>query len=214
MGIRIVLVSLAYAWAAATSSQRGQTFNFDADRVGGAPAGFRFAAMRQDGPGSWLVRRDGLNGSLAHGLDPKAAGFALALATDGSERDIVATVRLRLSGGSKAGGLVWRYVDAANFYAAILDLTNRELFLWRVTGGNRVFLESKDDLELDNAAWHVLKVVHDDEDIAVSLGGIRVFEDRDRRGDRRPPTGRTGVMAAGNAEVWFDDLRIDPPRNR
>jgi len=214
MRLRRALVSLACVGAAAASSQRGQTFNFDADRAGEPPARFALAAMRQDGPGSWLVRRDGVNGALVHAANPAAAGFALALATDGSERDIVLTVRLRLGGGSMAGGLVWRYIDAGNFYAAILDLARRELVLWRVTSGNRVILESKDDLELDTAAWHALKVVHDDEDIAVSLGGIRVFDDRDRRADRRAPTGRTGVIAAGNAEVWFDDLRIDPPRNR
>ncbi len=52
------------------------------------------------------------------------------------------------------------------------------------------------------------KIVHDESRIQVSLGGIRVFEERDRRYDRETPPGRTGLVAAGNAEVWFDDLRI------
>jgi hypothetical protein len=46
----------------------------------------------------------------------------------------------------------------------------------------------------------------------VSLGGIRVFEDS-HRGQDRPGAGRVGLIAAGDAEVWFDDLRVDSPRN-
>jgi hypothetical protein len=206
----VVVVSLS----AAAPVQRGQTFTFDADRAGAAPSGFTLAAMRQEAPGAWLVRREGSNGLLAHLADPDAGGFALALAPGVAQPDVVASVRLRLSGGAMAGGLVWRYTDAANFYATLLDLSGRELVLFRVSGGNRVFLESKDDLELDPAAWHTLKIVHDDDDIRVSLGGIRVFEDRDRRGDRRAAAVRTGVIAAGKAEVLFDDLRVEPPRNR
>ena len=214
MVLRSALLAIACLCAAAAARQRGQLLTFDADRAGVLPAGFTLAAMRQDSPGAWMVRRDGSNGMLAHLADPNASGFALALAVTATDRE-AAAVRLRLSGGTLAGGLVWRYVDPENFHATVLDLARRELVLFRVTGGNRVFLESKDDLELDPRAWHTLKVTHDDEDIQVSLGGIRVFEERERRNDRRAGgLGRTGVIAAGGAEVWFDDLRVEPARNR
>jgi hypothetical protein len=213
VSIKVALVVVA-GLSAAASGQRGQAFTFDADRAGAAPAGFTLAAMRQDAPGTWLVRREGPNGLLAHLADAAAGGFALALPAGAAQPGVVLSVRLRLTGGTMAGGLVWRYTDAANFYATLLDLTRRELVLFRVSGGNRVFLESKGDLELDPAAWHTLKIVHDDDDIRVSLGGIRVFEERDRRGDRRAAAVRTGVIAAGNAEVLFDDLRVEPPRGR
>jgi len=198
----------------AAAPQRGQLFQFDTDRPGVAPTGLVLAAMRQERPGEWLIRREGTNGMLMHRADAAANGLALALVASAGERESVASVRLRLAGGAMAGGLVWRYTDAANFHATLLDLARRELVLFRVTAGNRVFLESKDDLELDPAGWHVLKVDHDDDEIRVSLGGLRVFEDRDRRGDRRSGLGRLGVIAAGHAEVWFDDLRVEPPRNR
>ena len=170
--------------------------------------------MRQDTPGTWRVRRDGANGVLVHQAAEGAAGFGLALAPDAPLRDVQASVRLRLAGGARAGGLVWRYADANNYYGAILDLMRAEVVLFRVSAGNRTFLEREDDLELDPDAWHTLKIVHDESRIQVSLGGIRVFEERDRRYDRDTAPGRAGVIAAGAAEVWFDDLRIEPDRDR
>ena len=39
----------------------------------------------------------------------------------------------------------------------------------------------EDDLELDPKAWHTLKIVHVGESVRAMLGGVRVFEDADRR---------------------------------
>jgi hypothetical protein len=195
------------------AGQRAPGHTFDAVPAG-APPGFELAAMRQDTPGTWMVRREGANGILLHQANPAASGFGLALAPDAPLRNVQASVRLRLTGGTRAGGLVWRYTDAAHYYAAILDLVKAELTLFRVTDGNRIFLESEDDLELDPSAWHALKIVHTESRIDVSLGGIRVFEERDGRAERAPAEGKTGVIAAGASEVWFDDLRIEPQRVR
>jgi hypothetical protein len=104
---------------------------------------------------------------------------------------------------------VWHHADAGRYYAAVLDLAKGEITLFRVTEGNRVFLESEDGLELDPAAWYTLKIVHDGSRITVSLGGIRVFDERERRSDRIAGPGKVGVIVAGGSEAWFDDLRIE-----
>jgi hypothetical protein len=208
---------LALAWvvslAADMAAQARPTLAFDEDRPGSAPAGFTFVAMRQPAPGTWLVRRSGTNGFLAH--EPGATrdapdGFAIALAPGDPLRDGSVSVRMRLAGGSLVGGLVWRYQDEHNHYQMLLDLVRRELAMYRVVAGNRIKVEREDDLELDPAAWHTLKIVHDQSQVRVSLGGIRVFEDQ----DRTFRTGRAGVIAGGIADVWFDDLRIEPERDR
>jgi hypothetical protein len=210
-----VAYALVLVWfAVRAASGQPSVRNFDADRPGALPGGFELATLRQERPGTWLVHREEGNGWLAHRADPSASGFALALAPDPPLRDVEASVRLRLAGTARAGGLVWRYVDAGQYYAAVLDLAQQEIVLFRVTAGNRVILEVEDGLELDAAAWHTLKVVHDESRIAVSLGGIRVFEERDRGDDRHFTPGRSGVIAAGAADVWFDDLRIAPDRER
>ncbi len=204
----IWLILLAVGQAAAPEP-RTATHTFDTAAPGAPPAKFTFAAMRQPQPGQWLLRRDGTNGYLAHDGDEAAAGLSLALAPDAPMAEGLAAVRIRFAGPPRAGGLVWRYVDPGNYYAAMLDLARANVSLFRVTDGNRVFLELEDSLELDPGAWHTLKVVQEPTEITVSLGGIRVFDERDRRADRRTP-GRTGLIASGNARVWFDDLRIEP----
>jgi hypothetical protein len=197
----------------AVAGQPARGHAFDGGRGDALPAGFEFAAMRQETSGRWLVRREGGNGALVHAADAAARGFALALAPDAPLLDVEASVRMRLAAGTRRGGLVWRYTDPTRYYAALLDLGDGRLSLFRVVEGNRTFLESEDGLELDPAAWHTLKIVHADARIVVSLGGIRVFEERDRRYTAAVP-GRTGVIAAGDAEAWFDDLRLEPARLR
>ncbi len=209
-----VLFCVLMVLALTASAQRGPARTFDAEAAGAPPSGFTFAAMRQPGPGTWMVRRQGTNGYLAHDADAAAAGFSLAILTEMPEREFVASARLRLAGGARAGGLVWHYQDEQTFYAAVLDLTKQELALYRVAGGNRVRLDLEDDLELDRDAWHTLKVSHDDRTMYVALGGIRVLEKRESRDAAPPKGGRLGVIAAGTAEVWFDDLRIGLDRDR
>src|SRR5687767_5766660 len=111
-------VALAVLWAAsqAVAGQPLPAHTFDDTRPGTLPAGFELAVMRQDAPGTWLARRDGTNGALFHQADGAATGFALALAPDAPMRDVEASVRLRLTDGARAGGLVWRYTDAAHYY--------------------------------------------------------------------------------------------------
>ena len=218
-GTSPVIRSAAFSFAAAcfvvgisAAGQQATVFGFDQDKVGAPPPGFVFAAMRQPTPGSWEVRRVGTSGYLAHETDAAAQGYAFAVYGGPDWRDVSISVRLRLAGGRRAGGLVWHYVDNRHYYAAVLDLAEGDLSLYRVAGGNRVFLEFEDDLELDVEAWHTMKVTHTAKSTRVSLGGIRVFEDA-HRGQDRPDAGKVGLMAAGDASVWFDDLRIDSPRN-
>jgi hypothetical protein len=123
-------------------------------------------------------------------------------------------VRLKLSEGERAGGLVWRYQDAENFYLVALDLRVQELALYRVVRGNRIRLDDEDELELDVSAWHSIRVVQDDDDIRVSLGGIGVIRARDRNIAGIADEGRVGVWSGGGATVWFDDLRVEPDENR
>lgn len=207
-------IGILWLAGAAAAGQSAPARTFNDVRTGDLPAGFELATTRQDGPGTWLVRRTGSDGWLVHEGDPAAMGFALALAPDAPLRDVRVSVRLRLAGGARAGGLVWRYLGPADYYAAILDLGRHEIVLYRMAAGNRIFLESEDGLELDAAAWHTLRVVHDEARIDVSLGGIRVFNERDRRYDRSTGPGRTGVIASGASEAWFDDLRIEADRDR
>jgi hypothetical protein len=188
------------------------TLTFDEDRADQAPAGFTLAAMRQSDAGRWLVQRSGSDGHLVHRADPSAPGFALAVADRPVPEDMAVSARLKFNGGTRVGGLVWRYIDDHNYHALLLDLNRGELAVYRITAGNRVRLDVQDELELDTAAWHALKVVHTGAEIRVMLGGVRVFDEHDRRSQRTDNRGRVGVVATGASEIWFDDLTVDVKR--
>ncbi len=209
-------MTLAVSWLAAGMTVGAQTLltrRFDTDKPGAVPAGFMLASFRATTPGGWAVRGPAAQAALVHSAAPGATGYAMAIAGASSVQDLVASVRLRLAGGTRTGGLVWRYHDAQNFYALVLDILEGEMAMYRISSGDRVRLEFEDDLELDADAWHTLKVTHEGPDVSVSLGGIRVFEDSDRS-NRTGGPGLVGVLATAASEVWFDDLRVDVRRPR
>ena len=106
----------------------------------------------------------------------------------------------------RAGGLIWRYKDAADFYFVSIFLEVREAALIRVTAGNRITLDRARDIDLDPEAWHNLTVVHNGDQILAQVDGIAVLRGRDRM---LTEGGRAGVWSAGNSTVAFDDLTIE-----
>ena len=208
--------SLAFTGAlllgVALSAQSVIVHSFDTDAPGTLPSGFVVAPFRQAAPGSWAVIASGPQQYLAHSAG-RQDGWTLAIDSGQRWNGVVLSARLRLAGGARAGGLVWRYQDPTNFRAVLLDLVNHKITGYRISGGNRFTFDGEDGLELDAEAWHTVKVVQESDEVTVSLGGIRVFRDEDRRG-ARSHDGLVGVLAAGDAEVWVDDLRIGPLRGR
>ena len=212
--IRCVLV-LVCLFGSIVAAQEPWQNTFDEDRADQLPSGFTLATMRQSHAGRWFVHRPATEGCLAHQADAKASGYSLAIADHQAPRDISVSVRMHATGGARAGGLVWRYQNDQNFYALLLDLPHAEVAVYRISSGNRVRLDVDDGLELDPGAWHTLKVTHADSSLRVMLGGIRVFEEQDRRYDNRSsPAGRVGVVATGDSDVCFDDLTVDIRRSR
>ena len=132
--------------------------------------------------------------------------FAVAIFSGAQYQDVELSVRLKATAGARAAGLVWKYQDAQNHYAVQLDLVKQELAMYRVSSGNRIRLEREDDLELDPDAWHSLKVLQEDGEIRVYLGGIRVFSERDRQ-VRGPAS--VGLWTSGDTTCLFDDFRVE-----
>jgi hypothetical protein len=169
--------------------------------------------MRQSDAGRWLVQRTPDGGHLVHRADPSAPGLALAIANQTVPDHMAVSARLRFNSTSRVGGIVWHYIDDLNYHALLLDLDKGALSVYRITAGVRLRLDVKDELELDPSAWHALKVLHVDQDIRVMLGGVRVFDEHDRRGQRTNRPTRVGLVATGASEIWFDDLTVEVKRS-
>lgn len=208
IGRWIVMALATCAGGEIALAQRGPVVvhNFDDDQPGSAPSGFVFAETREAAANRWLVRKEGSSNVLAHeGNASSGRGFAMAVLAGPTWRDGEVSVRMRLLGGDRTGGLVWRYRDARNHSLVQFTLGEQSIGLYRIVDGNRVRLEGERDLELDPGAWHTLKIVQRDHSVRVYLGGIRVFEDRDRADG---VAGSVGVWCAGGTLAQFDDLRV------
>lgn len=180
---------------------------FEEDRVGVPPVGFVFSGTARTRPDRWLVRRELDNNVLAHVGDPdRGRGIALAVLDGPGLANVSVAARFKLAAGDGPCGFVWRYQDPQNYYIVRLDLAEQEIGLYRVVSGNRIRIGREEDLELRQKDWHVLKVVHANETIRVSLDGIKVFEVHDRT---FRDAGAVGLWSAGDAVIYFDDLSLD-----
>jgi hypothetical protein len=197
--------------AAVSAAQQDVVRSFEEDGAGKPPDRLLLAVGRDAAPARWLVQPDADNHVLVHlAQPPPSQGFAVAV-HEASYDGVELSARVRMQGGSRRAGLVWRYVDPQNHFAVQLDVAAQALSVYRVAAGNRIRIDRDDELELDPSAWHALRVVQDGDALRVYLGGIPVFRDRSRvfRG-----AGAAGLWAAGDATVAFDDLQIAPVSER
>ena len=200
------LLSLALFFQVASAAQAVLTRTFEDDKIGAPPAGFQLASGREAPADRWTVRREGDGRVLVHeGKAAPADSFAVAILSGVQYADVEVSVRFKATGGGRTAGLVWKYQDPMNHYAAQLDLVRQEVSVYRVVSGNRIRLEREDDLELDPDAWHSLRIVQANEQVRVYLGGIRVLSERDRQ--PRASAG-VGIWVGGDSTVMFDDLRV------
>ncbi|MGE3344110.1 MAG: hypothetical protein AB7L71_11815 [Vicinamibacterales bacterium] len=209
MGKHVAVWAVALALATGSARQSSRTWTFDAPASGTGLADFEFAGFRQPAPGQWSLGRVASRSVLQH-APADVSGWSLAIAHGSAPADLRLSARLRLSGAPHVGGVVFGYRDAHHFSAAVLDIEDGELSLYRVWDGNRIKLDDRDGLDLDEDGWHTMKVSILDGRTTVSIGGIRVLEHTDRR--HSTGEGRVGLLVAGRASAAFDDLTIEPYR--
>jgi hypothetical protein len=204
------ILALALAPASGRSSETVRTF--ESETVGRPSSGFVYRVARESAPARWAVQREGGNSFLVHLGEPSTrGGFSLAiLETPVADGTTFVSVRTRRAGGDGSLGVLWRVQDAENYYLARLDLSRQDIGLYRVVRGNRVRIEGEDDLELDPNAWHTLKIVQEEADIRVYIGGIRVLRARDRT---FAGPGAAGVWSTGDAVAHFDDVKTGRDNN-
>ena len=190
------------------AAQQGSTWSFDDQPAGEPPPGFVFAGSPREQAGQWVIVREESNGVFAQ-VQQGTPGARLAVVGGTSFADLILSTRIRFAEGAGSAGLVWRYRDADNYYLAALDLRTQAVRIYRVVRGNRTRLEDEDDLELDAAIWHVLKVEHRGMRARVWINGVPIADTRDRT---LQEPGAIGLWTTGDSVAWFDDLHVEEER--
>ncbi len=188
-------------------------WNFDKDAVGTLPPGFIPAQMGAGPAGEWKVESDQTAPSGPHRLSQTAScpgGCFHLLLADGLVYDYVdVTTRFRAltagATGAGTGGLVFRYRDAKNFYAAVIDLAASSLEVVKVTDGQVQGL-AMEPVKPSPSPWHYLRVKHDTilskDAMEVWFDGKIIFStwDKERFG------GQIGLVSKGTGPLGFDNI--------
>lgn len=120
------------------------------------------------------------------------------------------TVRFRTFDGMPGrGGLAFGTQDAANFYAARVNLTTSSAQVIRIAEGSAQVLAAA-TIDLKPVVWHSLRVqrntIMSKDVIEMFVDGILVLSVE----DHTLGLGQVGLLAQGQSSLWFDTLHAIP----
>jgi hypothetical protein len=194
------------------AEETARTFRFGREDAGKVPAGWKEARTGKGEGSVWKVVEDRTApGKTGYALAQTASGpkalFNLCVAEDTSFKDGTVRVSFKAVKGEddQGGGLVWRYQDANNYYVARMNPLEDNYRVYKVTGGKRVQLQSKEDVKIPAGEWHVLEVRTSGDRIECSLDGKKELDVRDMT---FPKAGKVGLWTKADARTHFDNFTL------
>lgn len=192
-----------------------QKWTFDQDRPSEVPAGFIGLASGDGRPAIWIVQGNTTAPSLPNVVavssrcsEGPCYQLLLAKGLDYEYPDL--TVRFRASEGATGiGGVVFGAKDAANFYAAVVDLVGLTVQVVRMVGGTETVL-AQASVSLKQIDWHSLRVQRN---TIISKDFIETFVDGTlvlSVEDQALGLGLVGLLARGNSSLLFDTFHAVP----
>jgi len=204
-------VLLAILGVAAGEEVKTARWDFEDAAVGKLPPGWS-AAQTGKGQGSvWKVLEDNTAPRgprvLAQTAESPASMFNLCVADKTRFKNVEVTVAFKAVAGKKdqGGGIVWRYQDANNYYIARMNPLEDNYRLYKVVGGKRIQLATREDLKVPPGEWHTLTIKHKGEQIECSLDGKKNLEAKD---GSFPNAGKVGLWTKADAQTYFDDMQV------
>lgn len=127
----------------------------------------------------------------------------------GSFSDLEASVSFRVLGGEsgQAGGIMFRYVDAKNYYVARYNHLENSWNLFRTIEGKREkFQPVETEFSANLTDWIPMRVVAEGPHIQVFTGQKLVI-DYNETAANAPASGKVGLWGRYDSVVLFDDLK-------
>jgi hypothetical protein len=192
----------------AVSAQIKVTF----DEAGALPKGWQ-SGITGHGTAKWEVLRDDSAVSAPFVLKQSGeATFCWAAKTDVQIKDGFAEVRFKPVSGKEdqAGGLVFRFQDANNYYVVRGNALEGNVVLYKTVNGKRSSLPVKGrmfgygvDAKVAAGKWNALRVEFAGKLFGVSINGTKVFEVEDNTFSE---AGAVGVWTKADSVTLFDDF--------
>jgi 3-keto-disaccharide hydrolase len=195
------------------------TYNFDNDQAGALPVKFHSALTGSGAPGQWAVTADSSAPSQPNVLaqtsaDKTSYRFPLAIADEGSFRDLDLSVRFKTISGrvDQAAGVVWRLKDANNYYIVRANALEGNVVLYKVESGKRTDLPLKGEgrtygkkTGVPSGKWNELRVTAVGNLFEVHLNGQKLYVVED---STFPEGGKVGLWTKADSVTHFDDLHV------
>jgi hypothetical protein len=187
-----------------------QIVNFD--QAAGLPDGW-ISGVTGQGVAKWEVVADRSAASAPNVLRQSGeATFCWAVSTKDELKDGFAEVKIRPIGGKEdqAGGIVWRFKDANNYYVVRANALEGNVVLYKTVNGKRSSLQVKGrmfgygiDTDVPKGKWSVLRVEFVGNLFTVFYAGKKLFEVED---DTFRDEGAVGVWTKADSVTLFDDF--------
>lgn len=201
------------SWSGPPDATARRTYSFEDARSGAAPSDFSFARTGSGKPGRWAVVEDSTapSGNRVLGqldADRTDFRFPVAVASAPLLTDGRVTVKCKPVSGQvdQACGLVFRYVDADNYYVTRANALEGNVRLYYVKGGKREQIASWKG-KVTAGRWHAYGVEFRGDHIVVTWDGAAVLDHRDRTFSR---PGKIGLWTKADSIAYFDDLTAEP----
>lgn len=181
-----------------------ETINFDQDKAGALPAGWKFGVTGRGSP-KWMVEADATAPTPPNVLKQSGSGtFPWCVKTDASIEDGSVEVKLKPISGNEdaAGGLVWRWKDGDNYYIARANALEDNVSLYYTQDGRRNTIKYVSAPVAKNQ-WHTLKVEFTGTSIRVTFDSKLYIEAKD---EHISGPGAVGVWTKADSVTAFDDF--------
>jgi hypothetical protein len=210
--VNIAVLVLLLGASVVIAEEKLRSLRFNKDDVGKVPTGWKVAKTGTGEGSVWKVVADETAPSktgvaLAQTAESPSGVFNLCVAEDTKFKDIDLGVDFKAVKGEKdqGGGLVWRYQDANNYYIVRMNPLEDNYRVYKVIGGKRIQLETKEGLKVPVGEWHTLRVTMKDDQIECYLDGKKQLEAKD---NAITDAGKVGLWTKADARSLFDDFKV------
>jgi hypothetical protein len=180
--------------------------------LGKVPAGWKATQTGKGAGNIWKVVEDKTTPSksgfaLAQAAESPGSVFNLCVAEDTNFKDVEISVAFKANAGKKdrGGGVVWRYVDADNYYIARMNPLEDNYRVYKVVAGKRSAEFQDAEVKIPAGEWHTLSIKMVGDKIECSLDGKKYLEAKD---DTFTKAGKVGLWTKADAQTSFDNFRV------
>jgi len=190
-----------------------ETANFDDAPIGSAPKGWTITMTGRGHP-QWTVEKDDTAAASANVLKQSGkATFPLALKDGTKIKNGFVAVRFKALSGAedRAAGLVWRAIDANNYYVVRANALEDNVVLYKTVNGVRSPLDIVGrkggygvNVPVPAGQWHTLRVEFAGTRFSAIYNSKALFAVEDATFKEG---GKIGLWTKADSVSVFDDLR-------